>query len=322
MAEDTGKVPKMDSPEIRPCLIGGFHQQNESHPDYHNAFLYPDGSCVSVDMVRLALSFKGEEAGIWVKDHALTFDCDELASYTAKIKPGGWYVLTTFGLGDSSAALGVGHFQPSCKVDMTKGFLEFNPNKVAGDVRFSRMLERLAPYVARTDLKRFDLAFDVRRAKTLCCLTKDRRRYECVISNGVTEYLGIKNSPGFVKVYDKAAELGLEGVELTRVELTCDGGWSPEQLAQRWPQVHRWTGEFVESCPGKPREWLKPFGMMAEQLTALGQSVEQYVLMLDWRQKKLAREKLRADFIELPEGAAALALAEARSWALRLAGQR
>lgn len=308
--------------EIRPCLIGGFHQQNASSPDYFNAVMYQDDSCVSVDMVRLALIFKGDESGEWVKDHALTFPCDDLASYTAKIKPGGWYLLTTYGIGDSSVALGVGHFKPSCKVDMTRGFLEFNPNKVAGDERLAKLICRLRPYVHRADLRRFDIAMDVRKPKRLCCLTKDRRRYECVISNGITEYLGIKNNPGFVKVYDKAAELGLEkGVELTRVELTCDGKWDAEELLEHWPQVHRWTGEFVETCPGKPREWLKPWGMMAEELTALGQSVEQYVLMLDWRQKKIAREKLRADFLELPEGAAGTAIAEAQSWARRFARQ-
>lgn len=322
MTTDTEEVPILDAPEIRPCLIGGFHQQNGSSPDYYDPISYTDGTCVSVDMVRLGLSFKGVESGEWLKDHALTFSCDEVSSYTAKIKPGGWYALTTYALGDSTAALGVGHFQKSCKVDMTSGFLEFNPNKVAGDKRFHALIDKLKPYTAHAVLKRFDLAVDVRRPKRICCLTKDRRRYECVISNGITEYLGIKNSPGFVKVYDKAAELKLDdGVELTRVELTCDGEWDADELAKHWPQVHRWTGEFEGACPGKPREWLKPFGMMAEELTALGQSVEQYVLMLDWRQKKLAREKLRADFVELPTGAATMAIAEAQSWAGRFARQ-
>ena len=39
--------------------------------------------------------------------------------------------------------------EPSCKVNMNRGFIEFNPNKVAGDKRFWRLLEKLAPRSAR-----------------------------------------------------------------------------------------------------------------------------------------------------------------------------
>lgn len=157
-------------------------------------------------MVRLKLSFingKGE----WLSTHAQTFDCDSMSAWTSKIRPGGWYELWSFDLGDSSVALGIGFMEPSCKVNMNRGFVEFNPNKVAGDKRFWRLLEKLAPCVSHASLKRYDLAYDIECARKDCRLSKDRRMYKAVISNGITEYLGVKNTPGYVKVYDKAAEM-------------------------------------------------------------------------------------------------------------------
>ena len=162
-------------------------------------------------MVRLKLSFingKGE----WLSTHAQTFDCDSMSAWTSKIRPGGWYELWSFDLGDSSVALGIGFMEPSCKVNMNRGFIEFNPNKVAGDKRFWRLLEKLAPCVSHARLKRFDLAYDLPTSRLDCRLSKDRRMYKSVISNGITEYLGVKNTPGYVKVYDKAAEMHLSGV--------------------------------------------------------------------------------------------------------------
>ena len=80
-------------------------------------------------------------------------------------------------------------------------------------------------------LKRFDLAYDIPVSRYDCRLSKDRRMYKSVISNGITEYLGVKNTPAYVKVYDKAAELHLDTdkVQLTRIEMTCDGEWTAEQ---------------------------------------------------------------------------------------------
>ncbi|WP_368328381.1 hypothetical protein, partial [Phocaeicola vulgatus] len=189
-------------------------------------------------MVRLKLSFingKGE----WLSGHAQTFDCDSMNAWTSKIRPGGWYELWSFAIGDSSVALGIGFIEPSCKVNMNRGFVEFNPNKVAGDKRFWRLLKKLAPCVSHASLKRYDLAYDIECARKDCRLSKDRRMYKAVISNGITEYLGVKNTAGYVKVYDKAAEMNLSGV-LTRIELTCDGEWDAAQVAAHWPQVHAW----------------------------------------------------------------------------------
>ena len=65
---------------------------------------------------------------------------------------------------------------------------------------------------------------------------KDGRNYEAHISGALTEYLGQRNKPGRVKVYDKTAEAGLDD-PLTRVELTVDATWSAEKIMEQLPTV-------------------------------------------------------------------------------------
>lgn len=57
-----------------PCLIAGFHALNDTSPSYYNPYRGSNKKTLSVDMVRLKLSFingKGE----WLSTHAQTFDC-------------------------------------------------------------------------------------------------------------------------------------------------------------------------------------------------------------------------------------------------------
>lgn len=291
------------------CLIAGFQPLTVVHPSYWDAYKTESGATFSIDMVRLKLSFingKGE----WLSTHAQTFDCDSMSAWTSKIRPGGWYELWSFDLGDSSVALGIGFMEPSCKVNMNRGFIEFNPNKVAGDKRFWRLLEKLAPCVSHARLKRFDLAYDLPTSRLDCRLSKDRRMYKSVISNGITEYLGVKNTPGYVKVYDKAAEMHLSGM-LTRIELTCDGEWDAGQVVAHWPQVHAWHSD--EST----RDWVRVVGIMLAEKAERGEEVETLINMLGWRSRPKVREYLRTPMVELPPDCAAAAVAEARSWCAR-----
>lgn len=319
MAEKSTETADLKS---RPCLIAGFHQLSRVSPDYFNPYRVAPEGVLSVDMVRLKLTFKSDR-GEWLsRTGAQLTECDEMAAWTSKIKPGGWYELWNFKMGDSSVSLGIGFMESTCKVNMHRGFVEFNPNKVAGDKRFWRLLEKVAGCVAKAELKRFDLAFDLPRSRNECRLSKDRRAYKSVISNGITEYLGQKNAPGYVKVYDKAAELHLaEGVELTRIELTCGGDWTADQLKQHWPQVHSWAADGVDDAPPRSRDWLRVLGMLLAERAERGEENESYVAMLNWKQKKHARDFLRASFITLPSGAAEQLLAEAQSWAAKVEGR-
>ena len=126
-----------------PCLIAGFRALSCTSPSYYNPYRGVNKNTLSVDMVRLSLTFKGDR-GEWLsRKGAQLTDCDEMSAWTSKIRPGGWYELWSFALGGSSVALGIGFMEPSCKVNMHKGFIEFNPNKVAGDKRFHGLLKTL-----------------------------------------------------------------------------------------------------------------------------------------------------------------------------------
>ena len=136
MNENEGSSAYPPNPDVKSgsCLIAGFQPLTVVHPSYWNAYKTESGATFSIDMVRLKLSFingKGE----WLSTHAQTFDCDSMSAWTSKIRPGGWYELWSFDLGDSSVALGIGFMEPSCKVNMNRGFIEFNPHKLAGDKR-------------------------------------------------------------------------------------------------------------------------------------------------------------------------------------------
>ena len=88
-----------------------------------------------------------------------------------------------------------------------KGFVEFNPNKCEKNgVKFLAMLESIGCIF---EMNRYDLAIDYPIARNAVRVLRDRRKYEYVISSkgGATEYLGSRNSPGRVKVYDKAGLL-------------------------------------------------------------------------------------------------------------------
>ena len=290
-----------------PCLIAGFHALSCTSPSYYNPYRGGNKNTLSVDMVRLSLSFKGDR-GEWLsRKGAQLTDCDEMSAWTSKIRPGGWYELWSFKLGDSSVALGIGFMEPSCKVNMHKGFIEFNPNKVAGDKRFHGLLKTLGTCVSKARLKRFDLAYDIPVSRYDCRLSKDRRMYKSVISNGITEYLGVKNTPGYVKVYDKAAEMHLSGV-LTRIELTCDGEWDAGQVVEHWPQIHAWHSE------SGTKDYIRVIGIMLAEKAERNEDVETLINMLGRTSQPKVREYLRTPCVKLPDGAAALLLAEAKSW--------
>ena len=112
-----------------PCLIAGFHALSCTSPSYYNPYRGVNKNTLSVDMVRLSLTFKGDR-GEWLsRKGAQLTDCDEMSAWTSKIRPGGWYELWSFALGGSSVALGIGFMEPSCKVNMHKGLYRVQPEQ-------------------------------------------------------------------------------------------------------------------------------------------------------------------------------------------------
>ncbi len=118
------------------------------------------------------------------------------------------------------------------------GYIEFNPNKVP--VSFIRgfmhgMLDFIKIYDGKAfKLCTFDIAIDLINVdRDDVVLAKDRRSYRYVDSRGSrTEYLGQHHERGFVKIYDKQKESGLN-YPCTRIELTYD-----ETLEMNYPDIY------------------------------------------------------------------------------------
>ena len=115
---------------------------------------------------------------------------------------------------------------------------------------------------------------------------------------------------GLEERLDKAAELHLDTdkVQLTRIEMTCDGEWTAEQLEEHWPQVHAWHSE------SGTKDYIRVIGIMLAEKAERNEDVETLINMLGRTSRPKVREYLRTPCVKLPDGAAALLLAEAKSW--------
>lgn len=118
--------------------------------------------------------------------------------------------------------------------------IEFNPCKVGCELLLIntylklRSLSKVSPMV-----KRFDLAIDIPVDRDRCHLIKDKRTYQEYRNSNtdLTQYLGHRSSGGFVKLYNKAKELGLGDYGLTRFELTIDWEYKDYNFANLFMPV-------------------------------------------------------------------------------------
>ena len=104
--------------------------------------------------------------------------------------------------------------------DKRRVILDFNPNKLDYD-DFTE-IHNVIRCLVDLEVVRCDLAIDIPVPRLFANLIKDKRNYEYLDynKNGITEYLGTRNSPNFVKLYDKEKESNLDN-PLTRLEYTC-----------------------------------------------------------------------------------------------------
>ena len=121
----------------------------------------------------------------------------------------------------SSFFLGVILNSGSDKVEQWK--LEFNPNKVLPCPFFEKMLGLLKRYTVpgRVKLKSWDLSIDFPLNRLGVSLVRDKRMYQLVTKSDLdrTEYLGVRHSDGFCKLYNKTIESGLDN-DVTRFEIS------------------------------------------------------------------------------------------------------
>ena len=230
----------------------------------------------SVDNIRLSLVIKKDrfDEVLQVLDTlsgSLTFDggmSNRLAGYRY------WYL---FGYENGSINVGVGWNTPNGKVDEAKGYIDFNPNKVLEQSK--RVVDLIAPFCKEITIKRWDLAIDEFIPRKSLLLKKDGRKYQCILSNAMTEYLGQRSKPGRVKLYDKAAEQGVSG-DWTRVELTCDGSWTVDEVLAKLPIVYCFDlDKNINGITGV-------FLVALQALVDYGESPEEYLARCDGRMKR------------------------------------
>ena len=81
MNENEGSSAYPSNPDVKsgPCLIAGFHALSCTSPSYYNPYRGVNKNTLSVDMVRLSLTFKGDR-GEWLsRKGAQLTDCDHAA---------------------------------------------------------------------------------------------------------------------------------------------------------------------------------------------------------------------------------------------------
>lgn len=220
----------------------------------------------SVDNVRLDLDFLSSDQCQWFLNQVNKLDG---FVYYSSFKDFGYRHLFTFGTKGFSFTLGVS-FNGQKSLDAVKGFLDFNPNKILGDVVFGdgfikavnnpfgdnddmcireyavtiqnvfkEVLRLLRLSTLHMHVKRWDLACDVPVTRSDVQLFKDRRKYAqfYMSQEDYTEYLGQSDSAGRIKVYNKTLESQLD-YDLTRIEVTLDSfGYS--DLVHWWPEIYK-----------------------------------------------------------------------------------
>lgn len=204
---------------------------------YFNNIIYNNIS-YSVDMIRLRLDFGLEQRIVEFGEWCNRFDNIHIECFPLSTKAYAYRYLFKVTCNNASSfvcGLGFNGDDRDCTV---LGFLEFNPNKVASDRKFIEFFEVLKNFCPRTDIVRWDLAVDVPLEREYCSLVKDKRKYS-MVRNSVrdcTEYLGRRSSSGFVKLYNKSVEDGLEE-DVTRLEITVDGKMNYSEFCTLLPQI-------------------------------------------------------------------------------------
>lgn len=236
-----------------------------------------NGVLFSVDDAYFSLRFKSEDDGIKMRERCGLIQCDGTPHFVESNRPNGWRYFYSYEIGQSTVRFGIGWIGSSGKLSMQRGFLQFNPNKTMNDERLGMLTRRIMPYLRDFKLERWDLAIDIPASREDTRMAKDARGYEYIDKgHGITEYLGTRNKPGRVKLYDKTKEAGLDA-DWTRLELTCGGDWGIDEIMRRLPRVYTWRGSKNEH----ERNWVRAFGLLAaEYLDAVGGTIEPYLRLL------------------------------------------
>lgn len=271
-------------------------------------------SCV--DMLRLRIRFNGKpgEGFDWFDEFCayvkVRFDSPEdgvmCVRYPRSLRIGTYREMLNIPVGRTSIAIGYGLNGKGAADEMRQGFIEFNPAKCYPSQQLEYVYKLLLKDKrVRLELSRWDFATDYAIPRENVSLLKDKRRYTFIASNGVTEYLGQRNNNGFVKLYDKQAELLSQG-ELcpeprSRVEVTIEekpGKKVYKDDSGRAVLVTEWPSVAVVPIGGND-EKNGAFGVLLAAW-GLGCSLEPLMTHLSKRTKQHYRKRIREELGVLP----------------------
>lgn len=205
---------------------------------YYYRGIFFDNICFSVDMVRLKLDFCTEERIKKFGDYLSSVFRIYIDQYPISYKAYGYRNLFKITCANNESFVIGLVFNGSSADSRFLGFMEFNPNKVAEQPEFKDIFEELRIHCFTAEVSRWDLAVDVPLPRELCVLQKDKRKYTLIRNSesDKTEYLGIRNKSGFVKLYNKKIESKLD-YELTRMELTLTGDCTFDDFCTLLPRI-------------------------------------------------------------------------------------
>lgn len=175
----------------------------------------------SLDMLRLEYKITRDRLQVFLDSFRFRTDCD----YWESFKCFSYRHQFTFKVDLNNSYTLLADFNGCKSSDDKVVILEFNPNKVGSDLGLLSLLGKLRSISYYCRIVRFDCAIDIPVPRDRCKLIKDQRTYSEYknSSSDYTQYLGHRNKHGYVKLYNKAKELGLEDDNLTRLEITIDG---------------------------------------------------------------------------------------------------
>lgn len=184
-----------------------------------------EGITYSLDMVRLNYDL-GNNTEHFVKylNHLASYDLRYEIKYYPNFNQFKYrHLWTIYSPIDDNVSISLGLDLGGSHDSHSKGFIEFNPNKVAYSDLLIDLLKKFDANCVTRDLIRYDLAIDIPCTRSLARLERfGRKGYQFIDSgNGVTEYLGQKNANGYIKLYDKTKESNLDA-NVTRLEITLD----------------------------------------------------------------------------------------------------
>lgn len=270
---------------------------------------------VSVDDVYCSLRFLDDEAGIKLYELCSTVQCDEIPEFFDSNKPNAWRYLHKFKFGDSSVRLGIFFNDVSGKIIHTKGFIQFNPNKIKDDPRLEMLFAKIRRFTRSIELKRYDIAVDIPVSRENCRMSRDKRGYEYINHGyGITEYLGQRNKAGRVKLYDKTKESGVSDT-VTRLEFTCEGDWSIEKIKSMFPKVYTW---FDGSFDTETRAWVKAVGVLAALAIEHDEQIDFALDMLSPKARRKVDLFLASPCLEISNNDLEYAMSKAQEWRNRI----